>query len=482
MKIIIFLILILLLFFIHLLYPTPKVESFVNKPFVGAWASVIDCGKGLKYVSLASALPQYWPDEKLFFSGNILGDYSSILKDKNTKYLLSIGGSNASSQAWMKLLADPKDTATKLYAGLKKRGLAGIDFDVEGTTPEMQSNIITLVSTLKNIDPSIIIQYTVLLGFPNTFNKLLADNQMDFVVLMLYNGGMYQASSTGAGCDWNQWAELYLSLCKTCPCKPLVEDCKQYCNSIGPMSHLKNKIILGVIVDTSGDKIDETGLKKAMDLCKKYEAAGIYFWVLPGWINPKSQSTVCDTLLTAMKKYDTDRYFDIGSCPTKCGESNGGPVKCQPSKNPCKTCHQKCVATDCGKKAQNVTDEQCAPCIGGKQTWWPCNQPGFCECSHSMPSRSITPTKPTQPSKPITPAKPTLTKPAKPITTGKPVTLTKPVQPPRSERLIRPKWTMQGYGRPILQLVTPTGSIAQPAQTLYNPTLGNFDKAYNMRY
>lgn len=33
-----------------------------QKAFVGAWASDVECGQGLKYVSLASALPQTWPN------------------------------------------------------------------------------------------------------------------------------------------------------------------------------------------------------------------------------------------------------------------------------------------------------------------------------------------------------------------------------------------------------------------------------------
>jgi hypothetical protein len=150
-----------------------SLDKISNNAFIGAWSSDIECGNGLQYVSLASALPQNWPNLDNFFSGNINGNYSPTLSNGPTKYLISIGGSNATSAGWTNFLNNPTQTANTLYQALQSRGLAGIDFDLEGLLPSQQNNIKILVSTLKNINHNIIIMYTILLGQPDTFVDLI---------------------------------------------------------------------------------------------------------------------------------------------------------------------------------------------------------------------------------------------------------------------------------------------------------------------
>ncbi|AYV78427.1 MAG: hypothetical protein Edafosvirus12_26 [Edafosvirus sp.] len=351
-----------------------------NKAFVGAWVSDIACGKGLKHVLLASALPQDWPNETNFFN-KIQGTFSPNMSDGYTKYLLSVGGSNATENGWTNFLNNPEDTADKLTKMFKDRGIVGIDFDLEGNTPNHQQKIKQLVRRLKNNNPNYIIVYTVLVSSSNTYADLIKDNQMDYVAVMLYNGGMYEANSSGWGCDWDTWAELFLSKCQVCKCSPLNKTCTEYCKSLD-MSKLENKIVMAVIIDTKYKKVNTTDMKKAMDLGKKYNASGIYIWVLPGWEYGKSQSDFCGILLTEMRNYNAtiNNYFDIGTCPLTCNNEPSPAKECDEPSKPCNSKCNKCVATECGKKIQQYTDKDCIPCGLQGQTWWPCNMKGFCEC------------------------------------------------------------------------------------------------------
>ena len=362
-----------------------------SKAFVGAWSSNIECGQGLRYVSLASALPQNWPDLDKFFSNNIDGIYNPEMSSGYTKYLISIGGSNASQIGWDNFLKDPLQTAQILSTAMVNRGIIGVDFDLEGTNSENQNNIKILVNELKKINSNIIIMYTILLGSPQTFSSLIDDNQMDFITLMLYDGGMYTANGSGAGCDWDQWAELFLSGCDVNTCNPLGISYQDYCQKVGKIANYKNKIILGLITDTNTNAVTEQQLKRAMNLCYKYGGRGIFFWVLPGWSNICSQKIICGENLSIIKSYNPTigNYFDTNmSCPLICPSKVA--TCCPPSTNGCVNCQGNCISSVCGKK-NNITDEMCAACKAGKQTWWPCNVQGYCQCDQKSNTDNLAP-------------------------------------------------------------------------------------------
>lgn len=392
--IIVIVIIIIIVIIIKVSRRNKYIEHFnATKAFVGAWASNIECGNSLKYVALASALPQDWSNTdtnlEKFFSTYIDGNYSTGLSNGYTKYLISIGGSNATPQGWINFLSNPIDTATKLKTGLHDRGLAGIDFDLENVPTNKadletyNTNMSALVGQLKLDNPNIIIMYTIFLGSPNNFSSLIHKNQMDYVTLMLYNGGMYTASGSGAGCNWDQWAELFLSQCKTCPCKPLSIDCSSYCSQIGDLPNYTNKIVLALITDTTGNKITGPELEKAMNLCYKYSAAGIFFWVLPGWVNKCTQKDICLNNLNIMRNYNPtiNNYFDIPStsCPSICPITI--PGCCPNMNNGCQACGGNCIATPCAKRLYHLTDNDCTACLNvdGSNIWACANR--LCQCS-----------------------------------------------------------------------------------------------------
>lgn len=468
-----FFIILLIILIMYFLYNPRKnysiSESYKapqSKAFIGAWSGDIECGQGLKYVSLSSALPQNWSNIDTFFSGNINGYYSPSLSDGYTKYFISIGGSNATVEGWTLFLNNPTQTATTLYNAMQSRGIVGVDFDLENVLPSHQANIKILVSELRKIDSDVLIMYTILLGQPNTFADLINDNQMDFVTLMLYNGGMYIASGSGAGCNWDQWAEMFLSECQVCNCQPLYTSCKSYCETIGNLSNYKNKIVIGLITDTVSNPITDDGIQKAMELAYKYNAQGIFFWVLPGWANPCSQENICVRALDNVRAYNSsvNNYFDVPSqCPTICPSKV--PGCCPASSNGCQSCNGKCVATLCGTK-NNVTDALCAPCVQGKQSWWPCDVQGVCQCSiSSSPDKNMLPCPnnpnpckqhvnpppiPINPIKPIPPPIPI--NPIKPIPPLIPVNPIKPIPPPIPINPINPS------GGPIYVSIQPNVS------------------------
>ena len=102
----------------------------------GAWAGTIGCGDGyFNLISLASALPQDLNESSLnIFLGKVMGNYNSKLSDGNTKYIISVGGSNATTDGWasfFKLLSNNNNSLVpKFVAGLKCRGIVGIDLDL----------------------------------------------------------------------------------------------------------------------------------------------------------------------------------------------------------------------------------------------------------------------------------------------------------------------------------------------------------------
>ena len=210
-----------------------------TKSLIGAWSEIIECGdNSFDLISLATALPQSYNDGDydLFFSNGLVGPiqgwYENIYNNGKT-YFISIGGLNASSTGWtsfLNILND--DTKLKNFMNACScRNITGIDWDIENFDESL-----TLI--LKNISIKLKqngfkIMLTILLGQPKWFKDLFSskdDSYYDYVTLMLYNGGMYKKNVTGAGCDWDEWAELLLTNgyggCTT----PLVQSREDYRN------------------------------------------------------------------------------------------------------------------------------------------------------------------------------------------------------------------------------------------------------------
>ena len=365
--------------------PKPKIT--------GAWAGTVGCGGTLKnkvidHISLATALPQDYGStdtaKTAFFSGHIMGSYPVPQPDpKNPiQYLISVGGSVAQPAGWTSFVdqLSAECGVEDFYNACKKRGITGIDWDLEvlPNPPSLNSKIIAINSALKKLDKNFIVQYTILLGSPLTWNSLLGTDNYDYIALMLYNGGMYKATDSGAGCDWDGWAELFLSQGKSGCSGPLGEPVSRFIKptSAGGSGATNlstidpKKIILGLITDTPGTFADISILNRAFQLLKQYDGAGMMIWVIPGGWNTSLANNL--SRLKALG-YNLD---------SNCGASNSN--KCSKVANPCKSgC--TCKATECGKNNWQVKDQECAPCSSG-QAWWPCNQTGFCECKLHGPS------------------------------------------------------------------------------------------------
>jgi hypothetical protein len=363
--------------------PTPRPSGIV-----GAWAGSIGCGNGsFDIISLGSALPQDYSTSGLtaFFS-KIQGTFDKNLSSGRTKYLISVGGSAASTTGWQSFLSqlnESNQNVINFVNGCKCRGIVGIDFDLEQSTKEMIPSIINLVNQIKLIDNKFIVMHTILLGSPDTYADLLNTTNYDYLSLMLYNGGMYQASGSGAGCDWDGWAELILSK-GTAGCKyPLRAGCitnpQPDCNTVqSQFAKTANlaainpaKVLLGLIIDTDKIKLNPAILSRANQLNKTYGGGGIMIWVIPGWVNTDNIAQL------------NNMGFNIDA--SKC---SGGGGNCPKPENPCyNNMSTSCVASSCGKAAQGVTDDNCAPCASG-QTWWPCGDLNFCEAKSSTPAPS----------------------------------------------------------------------------------------------
>jgi hypothetical protein len=348
--------------------PTP-LKGKIN----GCWSSLVGCGaNAFNLISLASALPQNYNETDhtgydKFFSF-INGSFNKDMSNNNNRYIISIGGSNASPDGWVNFLNIVSKDATNFYNSCRCRGIVGVDFDLEGTTSDMKPNIIKFCDNLKNIDSNFIIMFTILLGSTDTFNTLLNYEKYDYLSLMLYNGGMYKADGTGAGCDWDGWAELILSKGSAGCNTPLRGDKSQYITNANLTAIKPEKVLLGLIIDTTGDKLNAQIQSRANELITKYNAAGSMIWVIPGWANTNS--------LQELKKlgYNID--------PNNCIVGQG----CPPSKYPC-TPGSDCVASNCGKQKFSVTDDKCAPCADG-QVYWPCDS-GLCEVKQPVDQTCI---------------------------------------------------------------------------------------------
>jgi hypothetical protein len=343
-----------------------------TKTKTGVWSSVIGCGQDtFDFISLGSALPQnYIVSEDDFFSGNIEGMYDPTLSQGKSKYFISIGGSNATMDGWRSFLNTASVDVQKFYDQCVSRGIAGVDFDIEEFPDDVLEKVVDLCAGLRNISPSFLIMYTILLGQPKSFASLLNNPAYyDYLTLMLYDGGMYDAKGTGAGCDWDGWAEIFLSKGMRGCTTPLGEPLKTYATDAHLSLVDSAKVLLGVIVDTTGLQFDSSMLQRVNELLETYKGAGLMIWVVPGFATPDSITKIID-LGFAM---------DPASCIV--------PDTCPQPKVPCDgTC--ACKASSCGEKKQGVTDDNCAPCPG--QTYWPCDQQGFCECDAKDLRRFVT--------------------------------------------------------------------------------------------
>jgi hypothetical protein len=289
------------------------------------------------------------------------------MEKQNILYLLA---SPAGWTSFFNLLANNNDLISKFVAGLKCRGIVGVDFDLEQTTQAMIPSIISIVNSIKAIDNNFIVMYTILLGSPETFGSLLNTSNYDYLSLMLYNGGMYIAGGSGAGCDWDGWAELILSK-GTAGCKtPLGPSYLQTYITAANLAKIDpSKVLLGLIIDTDKLKLSPSILDRANQLIKQYGAGGTMIWVVPGWVN---HNTLSD--LNAMG-------FNIDA--SKCSGSGG---TCPPPTNPCQN-GKKCIATQCGKTTQGVTDDHCSICSTGV-TYWPCGSLNFCQLDDGKPGNT----------------------------------------------------------------------------------------------
>ena len=354
-----------------------------TKSLIGAWSEIIECGdNSFDLISLATALPQSYNDGDydLFFSNGLVGPiqgwYENIYNNGKT-YFISIGGLNASSTGWtsfLNILND--DTKLKNFMNACScRNITGIDWDIENFDESL-----TLI--LKNISIKLKqngfkIMLTILLGQPKWFKDLFSskdDSYYDYVTLMLYNGGMYKKNVTGAGCDWDEWAELFLTNgyggCTT----PLVQSREDYRNKSNVQNINIKKIILGLRADDGGDNknpVTVDDYKLAEKLVTKYNSSGTFLWVLQSGNKFKY---INDILSYLNKENITECNAEWNTC-----NSTNKPCSNKPT----------CVASYCFKIKQKGTDEQCKICSDpNNKEKWPCNNTGFCEEEITYPTNS----------------------------------------------------------------------------------------------
>ena len=365
--------------------PGPSPNSYI----VGAWSETIQCGDGsFDMISISSALPQDYVDGSYdnFFgnglSGNIQGWYENIYNSKET-YFISVGGLNADESGWATLLTTLSDD-TKLQNFINAcscRNITGIDWDIENFDEKYTDQLKLISQKLKKNNFKIML--TILVGKPEWFKSLFStkdDSYYDYVTLMLYNGGMYEAGGTGAGCDWNTWAELFLTNGNGGCSTPLDESRNIYANSGNLQNINTNKIVLGLRNDDlpGGDNKNPATLemfKTAETLVKKYKAAGIFFWVV-------KTGALSFTNMNNVLTYLGRKTITIKSCDIDWSTCNQYSNPCKPGK--------PCVASFCFKKKEKGTDSLCASC-GDNPNQWSCKQPGYCEQTMSYPPQKCMP-------------------------------------------------------------------------------------------
>jgi len=360
--------------------PSPPTPSRI----LGAWTETIGCGDtSFDVISLGTALPaDYLIGYDKFFGGPfgpIEGFYEDI-KDAKIDYYISIGGLNADTNDWAPFLnkLNTDEGLTDFINACKCRNITGIDWDIENFTDDLTTILKTICINLKKAGFKIML--TILLGQPQWFKELFSskdDSYYDYVTLMLYNGGMYKAEGSGAGCDWDGWAELFLSNgtagCKN-PLKYATNPVQTYMNNSNLQNINSKKIVLGLRNDESSDDNNPASLDTyitADELVKKYDSSGIFYWVLQF----STSTSRMDEVLEHIKrpKIENCNKPDYENCP--------------PTSKPCNGSSSSCVASFCAKLKQGVQDSDCTPCISSS-TGYPCGHPGFCEEELTYPGES----------------------------------------------------------------------------------------------
>lgn len=369
----------------------PVIPSTQN--IMGLWSGGINsCGNGIfDIVSLASVLPQDYDPSNIdkFFYSQIQGYYDkNYLTSTKTKFIISLGGSNATSDGWDNFfdkLQNKKDI-DYFYNECIKRGIVGIDFDIENSTKDYTIKFSTLVKRLKTYYPNFIVMCTILLGRPDTFDLIVNENNYDYLSLMLYNGGMYFANVTGGGCDWDGWAELFLSRGTNGCSTPNGQSVSEYCKLNGADLDLSkinpSKVLLGINIDSEKAPFTESMNSRMKELINKYGGGGYMIWTIPGF-------ELKDNLETLIKRvqFITDlKNIDIETnVKDTCRALNWG---CRLSGNMKECTKSCCKPTDCGKFfIKDLTDSSCIngcfPSNGG--IGYPCKDDGgnnlnFCAC------------------------------------------------------------------------------------------------------
>jgi len=361
----------------NLLYVDSSQNDYI--PIIGAWSQTIGCGDdSFDIISLASSLPRYYNDGdyNAFFSngrvGNIQGWYENIYNNGKT-YFLSIGGLNANSSGWKHLLDQLMDTKklNNFMNACTCRNITGIDWDIENFDNALVEDIKKISLILKKNHFKIM--YTILLGTPKWFKPLFDtknDSYYDYVTLMLYNGGMYQKDGTGGGCDWDTWAELFLSNGKNGCTTPLNPNKNTYIQESNLQNINHKKIILGMRTDgTADNKFPATPemVTRALDLLYKYKGAGIFFWDIGDAQNYSKLNNILQKLnRKQIKKTDCNVSWTTCKSYTKCTETS------------------TCVTSFCYKLKMGG-ESHCEDCKENPSTW-ACNQPGYCVQKLEYPS------------------------------------------------------------------------------------------------
>lgn len=357
--------------------PTPPISSRI----LGAWTETIGCGDtSFDVISLGTALPSdYSISYDKFFGGPfgpIGGFYQDIIDSKIT-YFISIGGLNADSAGWSNFLntLDTDSGLNDFINACKCRNITGIDWDIENFSDNLA--IILKNISIKLKQEGFKIMFTILLGQPLWFKDLFPskDNSYyDYVTLMLYNGGMYKAEGAGAGCDWDGWAELFLSNgtagCKN-PLEYATNPVQTYMNNSNLQNINSKKIVLGLRNDEGNNNPASLDTYITADnLVKKYDSGGIFYWVLQVGQSTSRMDEVLEHI--GRKKVE------------KCTSINYNT--CSPTSKPCNEGSSSCIASFCAKMKQRLKDTDCSSCKSNS-TNWPCNKIGFCEEELTYPGQ-----------------------------------------------------------------------------------------------
>lgn len=368
--------------------PPPFVPSTQN--IMGLWSGGVNsCGNGIfDIVSLGSLLPQEYDPSNIdyFFEHQIRGYYDKIyLTSTKTKFIISLGGLNANQDGWINFFSklQKKEDIDYLYNECIKRGIVGIDFDIENSGKEYTIKFNNLVKQLKIYHPDFIVMCTVLLGNPETFDIIVNEDKYDYLSLMLYNGGMYFANKTGGGCDWDGWAELFLSKGKSGCSTPNGESVAEYCQLNGAKLDLTkinpSKVLLGINIDSGNAPFTENMNVRMKELINKYKGGGYMIWTIPGFELDKSLETLIQRAQFITGQEDiVDKLKDTCKPLDWSCRLYGNMKECT------KSC---CKPTECGKHFdKTLTENTCIQgCFSDRGPDYPCigkdkNILHFCAC------------------------------------------------------------------------------------------------------